>query len=155
MKPWVWLNRLRSGAGRYEAILKQWGITDFDLYLCVGPWSVRPNSDPRTCHDWSQCDRSSLSTHRTWQPPGQLVTYHTNCQVWFGVVNIRNNNRSNLHQDLIVFLVGFILVYFDYQNIWRKYIYASNWQRFSWYSLRVLRISTVRTIFFTPKNLHA
>ena len=34
LQPWVQLNRLRKGAGRFAANLKQWGITDSDLCPC-------------------------------------------------------------------------------------------------------------------------
>ena len=69
-KPWVQLNRLRSGAGRFAANLKQWSITDSDLCLCG---QIQTNE-----HVITDCNVTGPLCPPTECENPRLVTYLTN-----------------------------------------------------------------------------
>ena len=71
-KPWVQLNRLRSGAGRYAANMKKWGISDSDLCPCG---KIQTHE-----HVINECSVTGPPCPLTDLDDPQLVTYLTNCQ---------------------------------------------------------------------------
>ena len=71
-KPWVQLNRLRSGAGRYAANMKKWGISDSDLCPCG---AIQTHE-----HVINECSVTGPPCPLTDIDDPLLVTYLTNCQ---------------------------------------------------------------------------
>mgnify|MGYP006956457182 CR=1 FL=1 len=76
--PWVQLNRLRSGNGRFAASLKRWGISDSDMcpFGNIQTRCMRMSSTDV----WQ--DLRAHSQRQTTRPVLHGYLYPTNCQFW-------------------------------------------------------------------------